>query len=360
MSLRSRAGTLTYADGTVFSGPVLGQSHNGWIYKPDELRTPQEIRSGKNKSWPRGEGREKGNEYVQSVLQDHFESRKWEKPAKATQTSTSPAHISGDSLTASWNDPTFGWTTCSISIVDLSRRSENPPYYSITWRLSGNELMVWLLKQRVDNDSGVTSIGATVNTHTEPPEFVKEFIKDPFRTTVDRITADLGYETGVFDPYFDPPEELKDGDYKPTKSADWYNDVVVHGSYGNGLFYKQGVIEEIFQSEQNWDALQVFFDALSFLGFRVNTSWTAGSRGWNDKSLSGITVVIPEQGDMHRHVLRFEATNPHVDIDCGYVEDDARWLDRKQREATEQMAELERALETFDFEIDMEGKNDDH
>jgi hypothetical protein len=222
--------------------------------------------------------------------------------------------------------------------------------FEVTHSLVGNILLDWLYNRQVDNSryrrgqwSNSTDY-QTINRHIEA------FMKDPYGVVTTTLNMD-------FDHLLDPPD-LSDMDYKKDRSyssIDFDDERKFSESSGNALFFKEGVIQEIFQSESNWETVENFFDALKFVGFELKASWSLGSRGYDDRKLSGLMIDIPERDGQAGHTISINAQSPHVDIECGYQADEDRWMDRQQRQAVEQMADLEELLkpEKYDYEIEL-------
>ena len=343
--IRSPVGTLVYTDGEIFAPPVILRSSNGWLYKPDEMRSDDDIRLGRNRSFPRRDAEYAAGNYVESVIVKHHEDRNYEKPVSSTGENSRPNTPYGDELCASFYDKTFGWVDLTMEINE-SFAADNPRW-EIVYEVKGSSLLEWLSNKKVTmrhGGGGWSTLKRYETTHIH----IQDFIDDPWGT----VTSFL--EIPNFEGLLDPPD-LSDLPY--TKNHQWDDDDRDNGifsaSSGNALFYKKGVIEEVFQSDTNWETVEKFFDALKFVGFSLKPTWSYGNRGYSDMKLSGLVIEIPKRDETHGHTIYIDATNPHVRIDCGYMRDENRWIDRKQREATKQMAELEDALQTFEYEIEL-------
>jgi hypothetical protein len=340
----SVVGALVYEDGSTFDPPVILRTHNGWVYKPDVMRTPSEIRGGRNRSFPRKTGSEDAHRYLTEVLTRHHNDKGWQKPKMADHHRPNPHNPSFDSLAASFRDDVFGWVTVTMRI------SKNPDGYSITTFMQASALFGWLFTKSVDNRSnGWSESNGGKFVRIEPQ--VKAFMEDPFGYFYKECTE---YEQGRFTELLDPPS-FSDEKYVKGAWEDDFQDLdIFTNSSGNGLFYRKGEIKEIFQSEGNWEKVEEFFSALSFVGFTVRPTWDYGSRGWGDRRLSGLHIDIPKRDGMHRHSIYIDASDPHVGVECGYMLDEQRWLERKQREAKKQFADLEADLQTIEYTIDLD------
>lgn len=339
--LRSPVGKLVYADSTIYKPPVILRSSNGWLYKPDDLRSADDIRLGRNRSFPRSDAEWSASEYVWGELKKHHEGRDYEKPVSASDIARYPSTGWGDELVAAFWDTTFGWVSMVLNI-----RKSKEDEYEFTYSLKGSVLLRWLAEREV-SDRGGSADWSCDKTYSTTTSHVQAFIDDPYGVVTDLLDIPAFDGTRLLD-----PPDLSNMDYKRDRDfSDEEN--TFSSSKNNALFYKEGVIKEIFASESNWEILEEFFAALRYVGFSLKPTWTYGSRGYNDKSLSGLVISVPEQSNMHEHTVTINALNPHVTIDCGYMHDEHRWLDRKKREAVDQMAELEDVLRTFEIEIEL-------
>jgi hypothetical protein len=341
---------LVYADGEVFSPPVILTTSNGWVYKPDELRSDDDIRLGRNKSFPRSGGDYEARAYVEKVLTEHHAARDFEKPVSSTIFNTYPERPWGDQMMVSFWDEVFGWITLSLDIDERKDAGNDVGLYDVTYSVMGSKLLGWLSSKKVDHQRGGAVQNVVKNYQTIQPH-VKEFMENPWIavTMVENEFGHISYDGLLDQPDFEDlafPKDVQwsavEDDYDPYSA-----------SSGNALFYRKGVIEEIFESESNWKSVEHFFSALKFVGFEMRATWSYGSRGYNDKTLSGLQITIPKQGNELGHTISIQAHNPHVSVDCGFEQEEGRWVDRQQRKAVEQMADLEKELKTFDYTIEL-------
>lgn len=351
--ISSLLGAFSYADGTTFTQEPIHQSNNGWTYKPESLRTEKEIRQGKNKVWPRDTGPTDARDFLRVELIAHLESRNWETPIHNSDNRTSPAYIRGDSLSVAWYHRVWGWLTLTIRIRQRDGTIEHEfavPALAKTLLKKKLPDHVYGSGHSIKYDKGVKDIQRHVNA----------FIADPWSS----FTSDLGQYTDadwtrVFGeiPNMSGLEYTKDdkdfAGYQQRRAVNLHGDVV-STSNDNGLFYKRGVIEAVYSSQNNWDALNELFTALEFTGFIVKPLWHwGGADSELGRQLQGITITIPKQDGMAAHTVDIQADRPHVTITCGYQDDEDRWVDRKQREAVEQMAVMQQDLESIEYEIEL-------
>lgn len=347
---RSPFGELVYADGSTFSPPYI-ESNYGWDYKPDMLRTESEIRQGKNKCWPRGS--DDASRWLKGHIRDHFISRGWEMPVKASVYRDTVYSTHSDSLAVNVFVQPYGWITLGVSIVQLPMGDTR-----VTYQLSGPQLLGYLVQREVDTGSHGWST-TKAETHTSKNAVMKAvdgFIRNPKEAVIPRL-AELWDKYDFSDRVLKlPADELMNLEYLRDNTPNHKTDVILEPisatSSGNGLFYRQGVIEKVVQDESNWETLQHFLEALSFVGYQVQPRW---EYDWQtkDNTLRGVKIEIPKQGDMSAHTVHINAQNPMVSITCGFQQDEERWVERKQREAAEQMADLMDALEPSSYEIEL-------
>jgi hypothetical protein len=351
---RSPAGSIVYADGTVFDPPTIHTSY-GWEYKPDMLRTDKEIRQGKNKCWPRGT--DDGSEWLKGYIFEHHQARGWEVPVSSTARNMSASFVHGDALHALYWTDLYGWTTLAVSVS----KQGTDDTHRLSYSLQSSSLMGMLVEQKVVESGFQNQWSANATFQVKASEvsgLVQAFIHNPFETVTKRLAeiwTGLNLSNDVLQA---PVEDLMDLDYQEDAQPEriWGDRVIttpiVGAAIGNGLFYRKGVIEEIFQDDVNWSNMEQFFRALRFTGYSVEPRWSYEYRK-RDSKLTGIRIKIPKQGEMHAHVVDINATDPKVTITCGFMQDEDRWVERKQREAAEQMSELMEALEPTTYEIEL-------
>ncbi len=345
-------GTFSYADGTSFTQEPIHQSNNGWTYKPDSIRTDKEIKSGKNKVWPRDTGPSDGRDYMRLELIEHLESRNWETPIFNSENRNTPAYQNGDSLSVAWFHRVWGWLTLSIRIRQRDGSIEHEfgiPVLAKT--LLDKELPkhIYGSGHSVKKDKQVKDIQRHVNAFIANPwsSFTEELIYS--ESDWARVFGEIPNLAGL--------EYVKDdkdfGTYRRDVEVGLHGDVLSSSS-DNGLFYKRGVIEAVYSSQHNWEALKELFTALEFTGFTIKPMWHWGGADTElGRALSGISITIPKQDGMAAHTIDIQADNPHVTITCGYQDDEDRWVDRKQREAVEQMEAMQQDLESIEYEIEL-------
>lgn len=348
--IRLAGGSHTYKDGTTFTETIITESHNGWYYKPDAIRTEAEIRTGRNKAFSRRNGYNDGLTYLLDAAQAHHDGRDWEVPVKNTAPAARPDTVRNNSLSAAFQHPTFGWITLSISAREGSGYRDKGTF-SITWRIGGSSLLMWFMDHKVDryNNTDKPKSESVGKNKELISKYMKAFSDDPYGEVMRHVKPS-------FIP-FDPPN-LEGLDFKEKGFNDLEDEGTWSTSSGHGLFYLEGVIEEIFQSEVAWGGMRKLFEALTFVGFKVHPIWSYGARGYRDEQLKGIEIVVPKQDNMHAHSITIHATNPQVSIECGYQQDEERWMDREKRKAAEAIIAMTQSLETTEWELGLGGDNE--
>ena len=341
---------ITYMDGTTFELPQIQQSSNGWTYKPDAMRTEWEIQRGKNKVWPRTEGHHEAKEWYWKQIEAHFAKNK-DVPLLIEGKVKAPNSQSGDSLNVCWNTKLWGWISISLQVDQRDSL--------LTYTIVVPDVAKILL-------AGVTSHNTSQYDHrsyisyevgaTHISDRVKAFIEDPWES-IKQFAESLEWDRVLGT----PPEAVRGQDYK--KDHENYNAHDRHDSTptgevrstssGNGLFYRKGVVEKITRNHHNWEALNELLSALQFTGFTIKPRFTYNYLDRNNEILSGVTIDIPPQDGMEAHSVSIEATNPHVTVTCGFQQDEDKWIDRKKRQADEQLAEMTRDLAAIKYEIEL-------
>ena len=364
-------GELKFADGTIVSVPPIAASGNGWVYKPNQLRTKQEIASGRNRSWPRGSGFGPAEEWMQEYFERQITSRNWEVPTSIEKTINDSIGVrsSTDTLAVEFHQEPWGWINLSI---EVQRTRDNYGRVIVTegetrkieYRLSMHELGIWYLKKQVGDVHAPWANGswAYINHVIEVPlddvrDYVLAWIKNPWDRTAEMIRQ-LQYITqSQLDEIIHPPKlaNLKyDADH--TTSED---ETVTTFSMGKLRFYQKGEVKNVMTNDVAWDELAKILDVYRFLGYdiRVEHGYVQGVAG---DTIQSITIEVPasEHDNELGHRIHLDAQRGTIRFVCGYVEDEDRWVDRQSRLAKHHMAQLEEDLFTeFTIETKPERKD---
>ena len=364
-------GTLLYADGTQFRLPYINRSSNGWVYKPDVLRTEWEIKRGKNKVFSRSEGDSEARNFLVRHLTEHFEERKWERPAVVDNPNRRPPTAGGIAYSIAWQDSVWGWVGVSLRITPSSDRWSDGKAV-VRYDIHSHTVADILIFKQVENypssDGLIASNAFSKEDEKEQvPRAVQAWKADPWNETI----AALG-ESGLrAREYFDEPGpgikrvefDGKDA-YEAERSGLGVDDDGFYSQQGGNIrFFEKDVIKSILSNEHNWEALTELIEAFKFCGFdiRVREEWDYSQR--RQKKVSGFEIEVPKQGERHAHTLKVSSSNsdPRVEIECGYEDDERLWIERKQRQAVDQLGVLERELSTFEIDLGSggNGTNDD-
>jgi hypothetical protein len=190
---------------------------------------------------------------------------------------------------------------------------------------------------------------------TRVQDRVRSFMEDPW-SSLKQFNESLEW-----DEVLGTPPDLSGQAFK--KNTDEYSqydrfDSIPAGevrstSSGNGLFFRKGEIEQVLEDSVNWEAVRGLFGALEFVGYQVKAQLTYNPLDPRNRILTGISIEIPEQDGMEAHTVNIHATNPQVSIECGFQQDEDKWIDRKKRQAQEQILELTRDLEPIEYSIEL-------
>ncbi len=383
--IRATFNSLGYANGDIFEPPIIGTSTNGWVYRPDLIRTPREIKRGLNKSFDRDTGHTDGRVWLQQHIDDHFAERDWERPISADNPVTTVDTDSGDSFTIAWQDSVFGWVSIGCTVYqkgsDNYRHRYNPTadVDTITLKVTMHPVLAYLVKR--SSEKSAHQYGASTTAEwiiadvdaSNMPRFVNEWISDPWNVTIKQFTekvdgwssdhmfgATLGARLERYLPTAPSREAFNTADFQLDR--DGYgedleaNDAGIwSSSNANALYFRKGVIEKIMASDVNWKAITELIGALQFTGYELSIHRDHLPTDWDKEFISGFSIKIPAQGNTHDHTIKVNAANPRVTVNCGFIRDEARWVDAEKRKAVDQMNALESDLRTFEIDLGEEG-----
>lgn len=379
--------SILYSDGTRFALPQILRSQNGWVYKPDMLRTEYEIKRGKNKVFSRSNGTQEASEFLYNTLEEHFKERKWERPTAIGNPSTSMPSRSGIHYLIAWQDPVFGWVACSIQVTPSAQRYSHGSA-KITYSLDMHDLAEMLIFKSVSHQRSLSSTDSysPETEKAEVPKAVQEWRADPWGVTLEKLDDKVRNGVQTYGPTayssqtqldgiptvksriadiiaeplsiqrvsFDKDDEFSRYDAQQSGLGLDDNGFWAEAD-GNIQFFEKDVVKSIFKDSLKWEALFELIEALRFVGIEVSTmeEWTYNETGRREKAVTGIKFIIPKQGDTHRHEVLLAANNlnPRIEVDCGYHDDERLWVERKKRQAAEQMASLETELQTFEIDL---------
>lgn len=333
---------------------MITTGNNGWIYRPDEARTADEIRKGTNKAFPRSPAyNTSADDWFASFLNNEIgTNRGWAVPDRIEKPVSLFPGVKGDSLTVAWRSQPWGWVVLSVQTIERSGS-----YYdkrtnrSVTYSIECHEAVDWWIKQRAG--STVTrSTSKKMDSRKEMFKAVQQFMQDPWGEVTKNISAwDRWY--GAVKP---PAEFLRDLEF-PTYTNDPENDHdgIFAVSRGMGKFWRDGEVTEIMSHGDGWTAMLELFDAFRFLGYEVSVNRRFSYQD-AESAIESITITIPEDPEELSHSRKTDHSitlhKKGIDVECGYVKDEKRWLERETRKAREVMSLMEEEL-TTEFTIDL-------
>lgn len=357
-------GTLTFEDGSTVNVPPIAASGNGWVYKPDQLRTKQDIASGRNRAWSRGSGFGPAEVWMQEYFERQITSRDWEVPTEIAKVIDEPIGIraKSDSLAVDFFLAPWGWTSLTLELIhnrDTYGRAvaETDNGRTLEYRLAMHEMGIWYIKKVVGDvhshwARGTTSyISQTVEMDKDDVRAqVLKWIKDPWGATVDQLRKLPYVNRQRLDEIIDAQGEWFDGlrvqNLKYDPHSNTSDDLlVITSSAGKIRFYQKGEVQNVMTNKAAWDELQKIFDVYRFLGYdmRIAHGYVSGEQMDTIKS---ITIEVPASDDDNElgHRIYLDAEHGVISFKCGYVEDEERWLHRQTRLAQTHMGQLEEDL----------------
>jgi hypothetical protein len=358
-------GMVTFQDGSTMDVPVISGSVNGWVYKPDMLRTKQEIASGRNRAWPRGSGFASAEEWMQDYIERQFSSRNWEYPAAVEKIIEEPdvgIRYNTDGLSVSWFTDLWGWVTLSLSVTDPSKNTygqskapEGPR--TLVYKLILHEIGLWCLNEEITRVSkswaGAETDEITVERTLELANVrgaVVAWMENPMAQTIPRLQHHYTKSLGDL---VSPPD-LTHLKFEGANAPQNIEESIVTNSAGKIKFYKAGEIQKILKKDVAWDELRSLFDAFRFLGYglRVHTGYSSGS----EDIVHSISIEVPPEVGVNNelgHTVIIDANRGNISFECGYMEDEQRWIKRQTRIAKDEMEQLEEDL-YVEYEIPVE------
>lgn len=352
-------GWMLFDTSDLFQPPAIHTSGNGWVYKPDEARTPHEIKRGLNKAWPRERynNSEKPNEWLSNFVHSGIEARGWKLPTKIERPAVIQPSISGNVFMVTWFDSLWGWQGISLEINDGRSRYYSNQGMSATYRLHLHSATEWWRKQRVENVNGssqtTNSNSVKIDNREDMRVLAARWVADPWNETAKHFVHTTLQSTSYYELMRPPIEEMQHLDYLKEREAN--DDHNVHAmTLGNAAFWLRGTIEQVLTKDVAWKSLQRLVEAFKFVGYevRVDTSWAPHG---DDQEITGIKIEIPTDINSvkSRHTDHsFHITPEGITVECGFANEEKRWIERETRMAREHMINLEKDLFT-DYDIEL-------
>ncbi len=359
-------GTLTFDDGSTISVPPIASSANGWVYRPDQLRTKQEIASGRNRAWSRGSGFGPAEVWMQEYFERQITTRDWEVPTKIAKTVEEPIGVRGntDSLAVDFYLEPWGWSSISLELTsnrDTYGRTvaDTGTTRTLEYRLTIHELGLWYIKKVVGDvhaqwARGTTAyISSDLEMDTEDVRTaVLNWIKDPWQQTVDQLRKLPYVNRQRLNEIVDPVGgmfaglTLRNLKYDPHTNES-VDGMVITNSAGKVRFYQKGEVQRVMTNDAAWNELQKIFDVYRFLGYdiRIAHGYVSGVQADTIKSIT-IEVPATEGANELGHRIILDAVHGEISFSCGFQEDEDKWLHRQTRLAQTHMGQLEEDLFT--------------
>lgn len=364
-------GMVAFPDGTTVNVPPISGSVNGWVYKPDQLRTKQEIATGKNRSWDRGSGFHQAQEWMKEYFERQITSRDWLVPSAIEKDIEEPHTIgAGDSISVSFHNPPWGWVTLQFDILDpaasvYGRTTKSTDPLNLQYSIKMHELGIWYLTKQIGtvHNSFALAQSSTLSakdegvTREEIRGAVLNFINDPWREVRKNFRRVHPRVWGRTKEVLDVPD-LTRLEYKVEANLEqrrFPDASVVTNTNGKSRLYQNGELERVLKDEVAWDELNQLLEAFRFMGYslRVDTGWVHGQ---GQDMVRSIEVDVPGDDTKDNelgHNIMFDATTGEISVACGYARDEERWVDRQKRVASHEMDQLETDLFT-EYTIDVE------
>jgi hypothetical protein len=351
--IRSNTGWIRWGT-DLFVPPVIVQGNNGWVYRPDEARTPEQIARGTNKAFPRSNGYSHAATWFENYLRDGIAARGWEVPTSIEKPEQNPRYAT-DSLSVAYKTQPWGWVSLMLHVGEQRNYSRYDSANDLiaSYSMRFHDAVLWWEEQRLDG-SRMTKFSHTtvLKSRKHAHQTVKAFMDDPW------------YEASKFLPLSEklleilkpPIEDLRNLPYPD--DGDDEHDVkdIVSRSNGSMKFWKVGEIEKIMSKDVNWEALRDILGAFKHLGYQVSVQ---KSHQWNENqaSINAVEVTIPKDPKDRRanrevdHKVKF--TPAGISIECGFEKDEAKWLERETRKAREAMSLMAEELGVTEFTIEL-------
>ena len=350
---------MLFGSSDLLEPPTIHQSGNGWIYKPDEARTPQEIRSGKNKAWPRDRtGRQYHAEWHQQYMQRQLANRQWVLPSKIGNPVIDKPRIADNTLAVVWKSEPWGWQKVELQIRDGRDSYYNRNANAVTLRyvISTHKAAIWYMERNVNtiysNWGGMAetlSADKTPEDRDHARELVRKWASDPWGETLQAINANN--LTDVIRPPIDKMVGLAFSD--SIHDDEEFQAIAT----GHANFWREGTVERVMKDQTAWNELHRLLSGFRYLGYSVMVSMD-----YQNKEITGLSFEIPKDTkDLSRksrqegHTIKI--TRDGIIVECGFVTDEKRWIERETRKAKEQLASIETDLFT-EFSIDLLGDHD--
>lgn len=353
--MRAATGWIRWGATDLFTPPAIIHGNNGWVYRPDEARTPEQIARGTNKAFPRKRGYEHAADWYEKYLTNALSSRNWEVPSGIEKPVVEPRYAS-DGLTVAYKSQPWGWVSMMLNISERSYTRWDEGGITATYTMQFHEGVDWFVRKGLSYQSrGHLSAGKSLPTRKAAHKAVVAFMENPWEEC--SLVLQISQRTReVLNPPVEDlmglpyPHDLKDHEHDTEDIVSWAN--------GSIKYWKDGQIEKTMAKEVNWEAVNDLLGAFKHLGYTVSV---VKSHNWDDNiaHIKGLEVTIPKDPAGRTEAAKqvdhkFTFTRTGISVTCGFEHDEAKWLERETRKAREAMSLMEKELgETTEFTIEL-------
>lgn len=352
--MRAETGWIRWGATDMFVPPVIHTS-SGWVYRPDEARTPEQIARGTNKAFPRSGGYNAAADWFEDFLEQNLRARNWEVPSGIERPTLEPRYAS-DGLTVAFKVEPWGWVSLHLTINERSYSRYEDGSLNATYSMRYHESADWFVHRNLNRQNrGNMQAGTGLPSRDQAHKVVVEFMEDPWNSAAKHM--DMQGLRRVLNP---PIEDMMGLPYRHDLGDDYEHDTesIVSRANGSVKFWKKGEIQKTMAKEVNWNALQEILGAFNHLGYKVAVT---KSHSWDNNiaHITGMEVHIPKDPAGRTEASRqtdhkFKFTSTGIDVTCGFEKDEAKWLERETRKAREAMSLMEKELgETTEFTIEL-------
>lgn len=338
---------ITFSDGKTFEfEPLRGGGSGGWWYKPDHLRTPDEIRNNKNRSFGRGdEGYDAARSYMQgevAKIKDHLLKYK----VVSFETYGGEVEPSKNGITLAWRNK-WGWQYVRF----MSHRGNSvqmtggmsPALHNVTQIIAGGttdhlnqHATTYSVAYR--NDGGRYGNQPTVPNADEAFEL---FMDKPIEFAKAHLSGNQHNATGTKIPqaFWTGSEKFEGLEWEG--SDEWQHITPDHKYYvsQSTLLTNKSIAQDYIID--NLDDVRRLMDCIHVVtGARIDirTRWINGD--WERSMLDQVKFQLESDND-HKtpHTITIDV-DMGVSVRCGYEEDDERYADWQRRQAMDFFEEV--------------------
>ena len=339
MRRRFKPVNLVFANGETLTLPVIYQSGPGWVLRPDEARTDEEIRKGTNKSFGRSsQGQKSAQRWLTNRIESFMTTYDWPEPKSHDIHWSEPRTYTGINLAL--YDPIYGYDVLGVR---LSESIFNKGQFTLKMFWQTTELRRWMIRKMIDQPDPEKTVNHVeeswqYQSREKATEIVQAFSRDPITQARNMLGPDM-----VDFPYDNddlPPVVWPDND-KITYLDD-AETISVHNDTNHMFYREKSFAKKVYtESYKEFDKLQTAFEHLG-IDFRVGTDIDYSSEH-RRRYVSGLTIEIPgnrkDEHNQEGHTVNI--TEHGVTIECGYRTNEEKWQEYMKRQAADWLQELE-------------------